>query len=119
MGKHNKAEVTAFIYDRRGNILSIGKNSYIKTHPLQAKHAAKMGNLDAIYLHAEIHAIARCKTLDKAYKILVVRFDKAGNAKMAKPCPICQSAINQSSIKRVEYTTDDGTYKSELQYRGL
>jgi hypothetical protein len=32
-------ELTAVIYDRKGNVLSIGKNSYIKTHPLQAIHA--------------------------------------------------------------------------------
>ena len=29
--------LTAIIKDKRGNVLAIGKNSYTKTHPYQAK----------------------------------------------------------------------------------
>ena len=39
----SKQDMTAIIYDRRGRVLSVGKNSYFKTHTLQAKHAAKVG----------------------------------------------------------------------------
>ena len=34
--KNKKQNICAIITDRRGNILSIGTNSYTKSHPLQA-----------------------------------------------------------------------------------
>lgn len=100
----NRQEVTALIYDKRGRVLSIGKNSYVKTHPLQAHHAHKVGLSDKLFLHAEVHAIARCKDLTKAYKIVVTRWDKQGQPANAKPCPICQSAIQAAGIEIIEHT---------------
>lgn len=97
-------EITAIIYDRRGRVLSVGKNSYVKTHPLQIEHATKVGMPHKCFLHAEIHAIARCRELSKAHKIRVMRFDAQGNPRNAKPCPVCQSAIEASGIKEVEHT---------------
>jgi tRNA(Arg) A34 adenosine deaminase TadA len=97
-------EITAMIYDKRGKVLSIGKNSYIKTHPLQYKHACQVGLPDKQFLHAEVHAIARCRYLDRAHKIVVMRFDKSGRPRNAKPCPVCASAIEAAGIKIVEHT---------------
>jgi len=97
-------DITAVIYDKRGKVLSIGKNSYFKTHPLMKKHADKVGLPHKIFLHAEVHAIAKCKELKKAHKIYIVRYDKKGNPKLAKPCPVCMSAIKEVGIKNIEYT---------------
>ena len=97
-------DITAIIYDKRGKVLSIGKNSYVKTHPLQNHHACKVGLPDKQFLHAEIHAIALCKKLDRAHRIVVMRFDKDGEGKNAKPCPVCVSAIEAVGIKIVEHT---------------
>jgi tRNA(Arg) A34 adenosine deaminase TadA len=97
-------EVTAIIYDKRGNVLSIGKNSYIKTHPLQAKYAKQVGEDHKVFLHAEIHAITRCSELEKAHRIAVFRYNEAGLAVSAKPCKICQAAISKTNIKVVEHT---------------
>lgn len=97
-------DITAIIYDKRGKVLSIGKNSYVKTHPYQAKCAREVGLPDKQFLHAEIHAIVRCKRLDKAHRIVVMRFDKEGGEKNAKPCPVCESAIRAAGIKVVEHT---------------
>ena len=99
-----KHKVTAIIYDRRGRVLSVARNSYIKTHPYQARLARKAGMPHHIYLHAEIAAIIRCKDLDKAHTILVSRFNKKGAPMLAKPCPICMDAIQQAGIKHIEYT---------------
>ena len=101
---HTKHELTAIIYDKKGRVLSIGQNSYIKTHPLQAKHADKVGLPEKQYLHAEIHAIVRCKDLSKAHRILITRFSKNGQPLLAKPCPVCQSAIHAAGIEIVEHT---------------
>jgi tRNA(Arg) A34 adenosine deaminase TadA len=96
--------VTALIYDKRGKVLSVGQNSYIKTHPLQAKHARKTGNPEKQYLHAEVHAITRCRNLSRAYKIFVARYNKNGEPVLAAPCPVCTSAIRAAGIKYVQHT---------------
>lgn len=100
----SRQEVTAFIYDKRGHVLAVGKNSYCKTHPMMVLHGNKVGRPEKIYLHAEVHAIVRCKDLSKAHKIVVMRFDKKGNPMCAKPCPVCQSAIEAAGIMIVEHT---------------
>jgi tRNA(Arg) A34 adenosine deaminase TadA len=99
--QHN---ITAIIYDRKGRELSIGKNSYIKTHPLQAKYAEKAGEEYKVFLHAEIHAITRCKDMSLAHKIVVMRFTEDGKPAPAKPCKVCQRAILDFKIKYVEHT---------------
>lgn len=102
--KSQRQQMTAIITDKRGRVLSIGQNSYLKTHPWQARIARKMGDPEKVYLHAEIHAITRCVDLTKAYKISVFRYNSNGTPVMAKPCPICQDAIKQSGIKVIEHT---------------
>ena len=97
-------DITAIIYDRRGRVLSIGKNSYIKTHPLQAKYAIKAGLPEKQFLHAEVAAIVRCRDLAKAHRIEVLRTGRDGSFLLAKPCPVCQSAILASGIKHIEHS---------------
>lgn len=99
-----KFEVSAIIYDKRGNILSIGKNSYVKTHPLQAMFAKEVGEEHKVFLHAEIHAIVRCVDLDRAHRIAIFRYNEAGLAVLAKPCKICQAALRKTPIKVIEHT---------------
>lgn len=96
--------IIATIYDKRGRVLSIGKNSYRKTHPFQSKMAIKVGKPELIYLHAEIAALIKLKDWTKAYKIKIERYGKDGQPLLAKPCIICQEAINNSGIKIIEHT---------------
>lgn len=96
--------LTAIIYDRKGRVLSVGQNSYVKTHPLQAKHASRVGLVEKQFLHAEVHAIVRCKDLSKAHKIFISRWGKNGEPMFAKPCPVCESAIKAAGIEIVEHT---------------
>lgn len=99
-----KPNVTAFVYDRKGNLLSVGRNSYVKTHPVQAKAANAVGMPKRIYLHAEIDAITKVRDWGIAHKIVVVRRGSSGNELLAKPCPICEHVIKQTGIKRIEHT---------------
>lgn len=96
--------ITAIITDKKGRILSIGKNSYFKSHPMMLVHGTKCGEPFKIVLHAEVAAIVRCKDLDKAHKISVYRYSVSGEPLIAKPCKICQSAIDAAGIKVVEFT---------------
>lgn len=99
-----KYTLSAAVYDKRGRLLSRGENSYCKTHPLQGQLAIKANKPDAIYLHAEIQALVRLKDWTKAHKIVVQRFDVHGNPVNAKPCKICQMAIEHAGIKYIEHT---------------
>ena len=99
-----KYKLKATIYDKRGRVLSSGENSYEKTHPLQVKLAHKNGRPDAIFLHAEIAALVRLKDWRKAHKIYIERYDENGNPRLAKPCKICQAAIEMAGIINVEHT---------------
>jgi tRNA(Arg) A34 adenosine deaminase TadA len=102
--KRTQHNITAFIYDKRGRILSMGKNSYVKTHPLQAKYARHCGDEHKDFLHAEIHAISRCNDISKAHRILVMRYNNQGMPMLAKPCKICQHAISLTPIKIIDHT---------------
>lgn len=104
MGSKVRQNISAVIYDKKGRVLSIGYNSYIKTHPIQAHHANKVGMPEKQYLHAEIHAIVRCRDLDKAHRIFVSRWGNNGSPLLAKPCPICMSAIKSAGIEIIEHT---------------
>jgi tRNA(Arg) A34 adenosine deaminase TadA len=99
-----KFSMTAIIYDKRGMVLSVGSNSYVKTHPMQAAYARRAGEPEKVFLHAEIHAITRCVCLDKAHKIVIFRYLEDGSPANARPCKICQSAIKAAGIKNIEHT---------------
>ena len=103
----------------RNKIISIGYNRK-KSHPFQAKYAK---NADAIYLHAEIHAIKNAlreisvEDLSKC-ELYITRVKKPESHSnhfvwgLAKPCCGCQRAIAEFGIKRTVYTTDEtGTYE--------
>lgn len=97
--------IKAFIYDRKGRVISIGQNSYTKSHPIQAKFAKHVGLDKKIYLHAEIDAIVKCPDLSKAHRIFVIRTNKKGQNLLSKPCPICMSAIGSTNIKVIEWSS--------------
>lgn len=95
-------EITAMAYNKKGRLIAVGKNSYFKTHPLQAKYSAKAGNDKAVYVHAELAAILKAR--EPIHRLVVTRFDTKGNPALAKPCPACQLAIKDVGIKHVEHT---------------
>ena len=82
----------------------MGKNSYVKTHPLQAKFANQVGLEHKIYLHAEIDALVKLKDWSKAHKIVITRLGKTGEPLLAKPCPVCERALKMAGITEIEHT---------------
>lgn len=97
-----RQNITALAYDRKGNLLAVGKNSYTKTHPLQAKYGKLAGKPNAIYLHAEIAALVRAR--GNVHKLVVLRYGANGKPLLAKPCKACQLAIKDFGVKQVEHT---------------
>ena len=96
-------QITAILFDKKGRPLSIGKNSYTKTHPIMARESAKHGEPYKVFLHAEIDAIVRCRDMSKATRIVVMRFDANGRPVNAKPCPICMGLLSTYNL-RIEHT---------------
>lgn len=105
--KSARQTLKAIIYDKRGRVLSIGRNSYIKTHRVQAKYAERAGVPYKIFLHSEIDAIIKCRDLSKAHRIFVSRYNKNGKPMMAKPCKVCTLAIKEAGIKHIEWSTGE------------
>lgn len=99
-----RQDITAFCYDKRGKLLSVGHNSYVKTHRLQAYYGAKAGKPGRIYLHAELDALIKARKSGKdIHKLVVVRKGASGYL-LAKPCESCQLAIVEFNVKKVEHT---------------
>lgn len=98
-----KYKIKAFCYDKRGRILSIGENSYVKSHPLQAYIQRRVGYPEKVYIHAEVQAIIRARGKD-IHKIRVERYNSKGEQQNACPCAGCQLAIKEAGIKLVEFT---------------
>lgn len=112
--RKQQQNLTAIITDKKGMILSIGKNSYVKSHPWQAKIAKTVGKPDAIFLHAEIDAIIKCSNISKAHTISIFRTSRANQYVMAKPCKICDAAIRRHTwIRWINYTDDSGAIVTE------
>lgn len=98
-----KHSITAIAYTKSGRIISIGHNSYIKTHPLQASLASSVGHPHKIYLHAEIDAIIKARG-EHIHTLKIFRLGKSGKYLNAAPCPICQHAIQLYGINHVIHT---------------
>ena len=108
---------SAVVY--RNKIVSIGIN-HRKSHPFQKKYAK---NSEAIYLHAEIHAIKNALReipvgdLSKCdLYITRVKRPQSFSDKyvwgLSKPCAGCARAIVEFGIRKTIYTCDNGTYEA-------
>lgn len=108
--------LTAFIKDKKGNILSIGKNSYFKTHPMMVKLARLFGEFSSskVFIHAEIDAITKCQDLSKAHMIEVYRYSETKRRYVtSNPCKICRTGIEKTPIKYIKYIDNKGEMITE------
>ena len=99
-----KHVVKATCFDRRGRILSVGFNSYTKTHPLMAFFGKMVGITERTYIHAELAALVRCSGKLPA-RIHIERYRKDGTPGNAKPCSICEKALQAWGVSEITYTT--------------
>lgn len=95
-------EITALAYDKRGKLLAVGRNSYVRTHPLQAHYGRKSGRPQAVFIHAELAALVKARA--PVHKLVIMRFHRNGTPALAKPCRGCELAIKDFKVKIVEHT---------------
>lgn len=100
---YKRFELNAFAYDKRGKLIASGENSYRKTHPLMKHFSSLCGQEHKIYLHAEVQALIRAGE-QKVHRLVVTRYGAKGEPLLAKPCEVCQKAIEAYGVSVVEYT---------------
>ena len=101
----SRVKVGALLLNKNKVIVS-ATNLERKSHPIQARFAERVGLHQKIYLHAEIAALVKCK--EEYDTIVVARVNNQGKIRLAKPCPCCSLAIQESEIKKIYYTTNEG-----------
>ena len=107
---------------RKNRVIGVGFN-HIKSHPMQKQYAR---NSEAIFFHAEIHAIKnalrKISVEDLKQCTLYIARAKKGDGHSnrrhwhygeAKPCSGCANCINEFELKSVVYTTDEQTIEKQ------
>lgn len=108
-----KFELQATCYDKRGRLLSVGKNSYRKSHPLMKFFSEKAGDSEhKVAIHAELQAVLRAGDA-QVYSIFVERYDAHGHPRLAKPCKTCQQMLKAFGVQEIRYTTANGIETQE------
>lgn len=100
--RSGQEHLIAFALDKSGKILSKSFNSYTKTHPEQAKYATRAGHPCKTFLHAEIGALVKAKS--QVNELVVIRIGRNGLPRNAKPCSVCQLAIEAHGVKKIVHT---------------
>lgn len=98
---HQGSQRVCAITTYKGRVTAIGLNSYVKTHPEQARLAKRVGHAGKQYLHAEVSALLKAKKVDAIH---VFRLGKDGKWRNARPCAICELAIKERYVTEVTHT---------------
>jgi len=82
---------------RRNRIISIGYNSYRKTHPKAEDHYGH-------FIHAEIHALIGVPSADLFDSTIYVgRMNRLGAKGISKPCKHCEAVLRKSGVRDAYY----------------
>jgi tRNA(Arg) A34 adenosine deaminase TadA len=105
--RNNQVYHLAAILRRKGKVVKIGENTD-KTHPKFLRHYPDGGW--SAYMHAEMNVLRFARPGDE---IEVFRVKKeCQHFTMAKPCELCQKAMQKAGIKKVHYTNWDGIWET-------
>ena len=110
----------------QGQVIGLGCNCN-KTHPIQKyyNHYRELDNnkIEPIAkLHAEINCINQIRNLNINFakvKLYIYRIRKDQPFGLARPCRSCMAAIQDSGIRDIYYTTNDGFSYERLKYEYL
>jgi len=90
---------------KKNNIVSIGWNKILKTHPIASKY-----NYPYNKIHSELDCIINfCGDLSKyKYELLNIRIGMDNRMKMSKPCKNCKILLNDHGLNNVTYSNEIG-----------
>lgn len=98
--------IVALAYDKHGHLISVGRNSYKKTHPIQYKYATS-ANRGQIFLHAEIDALIKAHF--HVHKMVINRIGRTGRLLASQPCSMCLAALMDAGVEELEFIEPDAT----------
>lgn len=104
----HRQRIGAVIFDKNG-IVSSGYNQVRSARSLTKKFIRWPHSI-----HAEIDAIIKAKVSLKNKNIIVIRLNKQGIFRLAKPCQHCQLYIEHVGITGILYSTNEGAIKQLL-----
>jgi tRNA(Arg) A34 adenosine deaminase TadA len=91
---------------KKNRVIVTAVNLEKKTHPIQAKFAQRVGLVEKVFLHAEIHSLIKAR--EGADTIVVARVNNQDKMRIAKPCACCALALKEAGVQKIYYSTDDG-----------
>ncbi|MBC8427587.1 MAG: hypothetical protein H8D97_01710 [Proteobacteria bacterium] len=102
-----KYRLGAIIFKNKTRIISTGHNHGNRfRRNLKPKYTRWIGSL-----HAEVDAILNTKENLHNMQMLVIRIDKSGGFRLAKPCEEhCMKYIENVGLKRVYYSIDNDNF---------
>lgn len=110
--------VSFIIY--RNKILCFGVNSE-KTSPLQHYYRIRTKDVAADYVYDKLHSEIDCInklphgfTDFKKADLVIVSKMKNGKLRLAKPCPICRTMVEQYGFRNIYYSTYEGKIVKEI-----
>ena len=99
---------------KKHSVISTGCNK-VKTHPMQEKYNKELPfNKKRHYLHAEIDALIKATDTENA-TMYVSRRGRDNIYRLSKPCPACMKMIQDSGIKRIVYTVENGIKEMSIK----
>jgi deoxycytidylate deaminase len=109
-----KYNITCTAFDRKGNVISSGTNSYTKTHPLARHFSILAGESpEKCRIHAELQAMLNAGSR-KVYSVFVNRYDADGTTALAKPCRGCQLMLKAFGVVLARYTDKDDVQQDNV-----
>jgi hypothetical protein len=99
--KRQKKHTSLIIYKRK--VVAVGQNIF-KTHPNSLRLGYKYGEM-----HSELDAFRKIPYNLRGEKLILLnfRFNKFGELRNSKPCPICSKWCSEI-FHKIYYTTDKG-----------
>lgn len=116
---YERLKVVSFLI-YKGKIVNFGVNSS-KTSPMQFyyRKKTKLATIENFLdkEHAEINCLRRTYFGDfniRDIELVVISKRHNGSYRLARPCPTCMGAIRDYGIRKVWYTTNEGTIVQEF-----
>jgi len=95
-----------------GAVMTRG-STFLASSPNKFRNPPWVSHIHAT-THAEVGALRRCLLNSaRGSTMYVARVDKDGLRRMARPCNKCMKTLKDAGVRRVVYTTNDGSFQVE------
>ena len=112
MKQRKKFLLKSTAFDKKGAVLAVAFNDYLKSSPIQKALSIRAGLSEhRTAVHSEVLCLVRASRnhpSKRVHTLLIERYDAEGKPRLAAPCASCQLAIKDSKVQIVMYTSENG-----------